>query len=231
MSKNQIIYITDPLCLWCYGIAPELEQFYASLPEDVESITINGGLFPNHRGKLADAAFRDYLKKASEYVTQKTGQVFTDKFWSLLETKGFIYDTEPSARASVTVKNLKGDAAMQQYIHALQHAVFVEGLNPTSPELLAGVAQFLEISQEEFLKEYHTDDMLQATRDEYEMAQRLGVQGFPALLYAKDNKGYRIASGYASLSDLKSAFNWARGESGQTPLAESPSCNAQACNV
>lgn len=231
MSKSQIIYITDPLCLWCYGIAPELELFYASLPEDVECITINGGLFPNQRGKVADPEFRNYLKKASEYVTQKTGQIFTDKFWSLLESKGFIYDTEPAARASVTVKNLKDDATMRQYIHALQHAVFVEGFNPNNPEVLASVALSLSISKEDFLKEYQTAEVLNATRDEYRMAQELGVQGFPALLYAKDNKGYRIASGYASLSDLKHAFNWARGESGQTPMVESPSCNAQGCSI
>ncbi len=231
MNLSQIIYVTDPLCLWCYGIAPDLEKFYQNLPSDIERITINGGLFPNTQAKRTDKAFRDYLKNASKHVTERTGQIFSEKFWALLETDNYFYDTEPAARASVTVKLLKDDATMQHYIHELQQAVFVEGLNPNDPIVLASIAEACGIPQDIFLNEYHSDSTLETTRDEYAMARQLGIQGFPALLYAHDQKGYKIASGYASFSDLENAYNWARGESGQPPLNGGAACDASGCSI
>ncbi len=228
MTPSQLIYVTDPLCLWCYGMAPALDAFYDNLPDDLICVTINGGLFPGDRAKVTDKAFRDYLKNAAQHVTARTGQVFSKHFWTLLETQGFRYDTEPSARASVVVKSLKDEKHMREFIHALQHAVFVDGINPNIADNLASIAEPFGIEKSSFIAAFNDSASLEATHHEYTLASQMGIQGFPALIYQHQERAYSLAAGYAPLEDLQAALNWARGESNQAPIA--PKQNASACN-
>lgn len=230
MIKNQLIYVTDPLCLWCYGIAPDLEDFFDSLPDDLECITINGGLFPADQAKRADKKFQIYLKNAAEHVMETTGQVFSEAFWDLLASDDFVYDTEPAARASVVVKELAGDTAMITFIHQLQKAVFIAGSNPNHVGTLSVVAECCGIDKTEFLGKYHSNSSLETTRGEYALASTLNVRGFPALIYISEEKGFQIAAGYTTLEDLTRAFNYAREQCDQPMLIDSaPVCGVNGC--
>jgi len=243
MNNSQILYVTDPLCLWCYGMAPDLEDFYVSLPSDIECITINGGLFPANKARIADKFFRDYLKKAAVQVTEYTGQIFGDPFWKLLETPGFRYDTEPSAKASVAVKKLKDDASMRAFIHQLQNAVFIEGKNPNEENILADIAELQGVDRKDFLLAFNSSDNNQETHNEYKQALEMGVKGFPALIYIHEEKGYGLAAGYSPKSQLFDTLNWARSQAGQKPIAiaekaivdteinDVPSCSANGCTA
>jgi len=227
MSVNQIIYVTDPLCLWCYGISPSLAEFTQQLPDDIEWLTLNGGLFPAAQAKKADQGFRDYLKSVSDHVTERTGQEFSRKFWDLLETEGFYYDTEPAARAVVAIKNILGEEVVGEYIHALQKAVFVEGENPNSLDVLSEIAGSFNVDAERFKEEYLSQTCLKSTHAEYALTKQLGISGFPAVIYIHEGKGFQLAAGYASTAELNKAFDWARKELGQPLLADS----AKSCDL
>ena len=230
MINNQLIYVTDPLCLWCYGIAPDLDAFFDSLPADLESITINGGLFPGAQAKLADKNFQNYLKNAAEQVTERTGQIFSESFWELLASDNFYYDTEPAARASVVVKELAGDNKMRSFIHKLQKSVFVDGHNPNLEDTLSELAHSCGVDKAEFLEKYRSDSSLEMTRGEYALAKTMNVRGFPALIYAGEGKGFQIAAGYATLKDLTQAFDYAREQCGQPMLNDSAAvCGVNGC--
>jgi putative protein-disulfide isomerase len=230
MINNQLIYVTDPLCLWCYGIAPELDAFFASLPDDLEGITINGGLFPGAQAKVADKNFQDYLKNAAEHVTEKTGQIFSNSFWELLASDNFLYDTEPAARASVVVKELAGDTKMRSFIHKLQKSVFVDGNNPNLEDTLSELAYSCGVDKVEFVEKYRSDSNLEMTRGEYALAKTMNVRGFPALIYIGEKKGFQIGAGYATLGELTQAFDYARGQCGQPMLNDSASvCGTTGC--
>lgn len=242
MNKSQILYVTDPLCLWCYGMAPDLEDFYANLSSDIECVTINGGLFPSNKARVADNFFRNYLKKAAAQVTEYTGQIFGDPFWKLLETPGFNYDTEPSAKASVAVKKLRDDVSMRAFIHQLQRAVFIEGKNPNEENILADIAEQQGINREDFLFLFNSDDNTKETHNEYIQALEMGVKGFPALIYIHEEKGYGLAAGYSPKDQLFDTLNWARSQAGQKPIAIAEdsiastdtnklSCSADGCTV
>lgn len=231
MLSSQLIYVTDPLCLWCYGIAPTLKQFYAKLPSDITCITINGGLFPGKQSKVADSHFRNYLKNASKRVTELTGQKFSGAFWKQLEAPNFRYDTEPSARATVAIKSLTNDNTMRAYMYELQLATFVEGLDPTKPEVLASIGQKFNISKDVFLATYQKPDNIQTTQNEYLLAKQMGVQGYPALIYFKENKGYNLISGYAPLEQLNQALAWAMEKCGEKPNLSANACDDTGCAI
>lgn len=229
MNNPRLVYVTDPLCLWCYGISSVLEDFYQQLPSNLIKETINGGLFPAYKAKKCDRAFREYLQTAAQRVTQMTGKKFGSAFWDLLATADFYYDTEPSAMAVVTVQKYCGEEAMLRFSHALQRAFFEDGVNVMHPETLMLLAEPFGLSQEDFLMFYLTEECMDLTRKQYAEAKQIGVNSFPALLYIDGTQGYSLSAGYSTLEDLTKAFNWAVQECKQVKLNTQNVCSDKSC--
>ena len=231
MANARLLYVTDPLCLWCYGISSIVEQLYQELPSNLITETINGGLFPGAQAKKCDKSFRDYLQNASLHVTKLSGKEFSPLFWQLLATPGFSYDTQPSARASVAVKKLIDDKAMLEFMHTLQNAFFVEGKNVMQASTLAALAEPFGISQQDFLRFYLSDECLNLTKQEYAEAKQLGVQGFPALLYLNGRQGYKLSAGFSTLESLHKALDWAQYECKQAEHSIEGICTDEGCSI
>lgn len=231
MNSTRLLYVTDPLCLWCYGISSVIENFYNELPKEIITETINGGLFPGVQAKKCDKSFRDYLKNASVQVTKLSGKEFSASFWQLLAKPGFTYDTEPSAKASVAVKKFAGEQAMLKFMHSLQQAFFVEGKDVMQPSILALLAEPFDVSNQDFLDFYFSEECLNLTKQEYGEAKQLGVQGFPALIYLKGRQGYKLSAGFSNLENLRSAFDWAENECKQAELSAANACTDKGCSL
>lgn len=224
MTSTRLIYVTDPLCLWCYGFSSNIEQFYQGLPSELITETLNGGLFPGVRAKTCDSDFRDYLKNASLHVTKLSGKKFSSFFWDLLATVGFKYDTEPSAKACITVKKFSGEKHMLKFMHALQHAFFVEGENVMNASVLARLAEPFGINKQDFLGFYSSDECLNLTKQENSDAKQLGIQGFPAVIYLNNRHAYKLSAGFSTLENLNKALNWAQDECKQEEDSSSLGC-------
>lgn len=231
MNPTRLVYVTDPLCLWCYGISSIIEEFYQELPSSIITETINGGLFPAEQAKKCDSDFINYLQQAAVHVTKLSGKEFSLSFWELLAKPGYTYNTEPSAKACVAVKKLAGEKVMMKFMHNLQHAFFIEGKNVMLSSTLALLAKPLGIEPHEFLEFYSSEECLNLTKREYAEAKQLGVQGFPALLYLKGRQGYKLASGFSSLENMKKALFWAENECKQAELANQAVCSDEGCDL
>jgi putative protein-disulfide isomerase len=231
MDTPRLLYITDPLCLWCYGISSVIEEFSLHLPKTLTIETINGGLFPAEQAKQCSPDFIAYLKKAAVQVTALSGKKFSPDFWTLLATPNFKYDTEPSTKAAVTIKNMAGEQAMLKYLHALQEAFFIEGKNIMQARTLAILAEPFGISSSEFLDFYSSESCLNLTKQEYAEAKQLGIQGFPALIYLKGRQGYKLSAGFSTLENLKTALQWAENECNPVSVANKNVCSDEGCSV
>lgn len=231
MDNPRLLYITDPLCLWCYGISSIVDDFSQQLPTSLSIETINGGLFPAVQAKKCTPEFIDYLKKASENVTKLSGKKFSTDFWQLLATPNFMYDTEPSARASVAMKKLAGEEVMLKYIHSLQEAFFVEGKDIMQAETLASLAKPFGVRRSVFLATYNTEECLSLTKQEYAETKQLGVQGFPAIIYLKGRQGYKLSAGFSTLENLNAALQWAENECKPAVENSENICTDEGCSI
>jgi protein-disulfide isomerase-like protein with CxxC motif len=64
------------------------------------------------------------------------------------------------------------------------------------PDILAGYAGQFEVDSATFLEHFQSDEMKQATLQDFALAQRFEVNGFPTLVLLKDRAGYQITVGY-----------------------------------
>lgn len=224
-----IVYVTDPLCLWCYAFSNTVEAFAQSLPAHVQFSTINGGLFPAERAQPCTQSFQDYLKNAAKEVTRRSGVEFSAAFWTLLNTPGYRYDTEPAAKASVVIKRYCDEARMRRFIHAVQHAFFVEGRDVTQMVVLADIAEaVVGASPQTFLEMYQDDNAQFLTQAEYDTARQMGARGFPALFLFIQEQGYRLASGFVAKEELQNIWRQVESMNLIEPVA-APTCSIEGC--
>ena len=92
--KPEVIYVGDPMCSWCWGIAPVIDGI--AKRSDVSVRVVVGGLRPGPAAQQLDESLRDLLLHHWDQVSAKTGQPLNP---AGLDRDNWVYDTELPARA------------------------------------------------------------------------------------------------------------------------------------
>ncbi|WP_397422977.1 DsbA family protein [Phenylobacterium sp.] len=118
---------------------------------------------------------------------------------AILDRDGFIYDTDPAARAVVVARRHGQDVAIR-YLAAAQRAFYAENRDITTPQVLGELASDLGLDPAAFLAAWAADDAKQETWGDYALSQRAGVTGFPTLVGGPNDQGVYgvVTRGYAS---------------------------------
>jgi putative protein-disulfide isomerase len=186
----QFLYFADPLCSWCYGFGPELARFIERHPDHRMGLVM-GGLRPGNTEPMS-AAFRDMLRGHWRHVAEASGLPFSE---GLLDRPDFIYDTEPPCRGVVTARTIDPEKAFA-FFRAVQAAFYRDGREVTRSLVLTDIAAEAGYDRAEFLGALESVEMREATRNDFAMAQSLGVGGFPTLAAARGPQLYLVTSGY-----------------------------------
>jgi putative protein-disulfide isomerase len=188
----RLIYFADTMCSWCYGFAPEMNRVVLAMGERVELILQSGGLRPFSTEVLTEAEkprFRGYRER----VAEASGQPFD---WAFFDREGYVMDTEPASRAVVTIRTLNIGAAYA-YMHAIQRAYFAVNEDIRQTDVLAAYAGQFDVDPAEFTEAFESDAMKQATLQDFALAQRFQVTGYPTLVLLKERGAYQVGHGYA----------------------------------
>ncbi|MBV8684642.1 MAG: DsbA family protein [Caulobacteraceae bacterium] len=201
--SSQLIYFSDPMCSWCWGFSPVIadvqERFGFALPIRL----IMGGLRPGTTTPMTDEA-RAELRGHWRQVTEASGQPFGQHALSM---SGFVYDTDPAARAVVLVRKAAPGKALA-FLTALQRAFYVDGADVTDLEVLAGFAAAFGLDRGTFLEAMRTEEAKQETWRDYAISQKAGVTGFPTLVMGPrpDGAYVPITRGFAPAETVLSAI-------------------------
>jgi putative protein-disulfide isomerase len=190
MNERQIIYFSDPMCSWCWGVSPVIEAVEAAWGERLPIRLIMGGLRPGTREAMSDGA-RQSLRGHWREVTQASGQPFGER---ALATPGFIYDTDPAARAVVIVRR-KAPGEALRFLHRVQRAFYVDGEDVTDTGVLGVHAAASGLDGDEFAAQMASEAARSETWGDYALSRNAGVSGFPTLIL-----GPRVDGTYVALT-------------------------------
>lgn len=195
----------DPMCSWCYGFGKELAQLTLGHPE-LELQILVGGVRAGATDLLDDAGKQFRLGHWAR-VEEASGLPFNRA--ALLARENFVYDTEPVCRAVVAARRLAPQADQLAVFRALQHAFYVDGLDTTDGQVLAGVAAAALASDGHAVTaaalhaEWDSAAAIAVTAAEFSHVRSLGIRSFPALLLDTGDGLYEISPGYASAGKLE----------------------------
>ncbi len=194
MDGPHLIYFADPMCSWCYGFSPVIEGVRRAYGDALPIRVVMGGLRPGTDTAMTDKAKREIVGHW-RHVEEASGLPFDG---AVLDRQGFVYDTDPAARAVVVVRREGEDVALK-YLGATQRAFYAENRDVTSGAVLADLAVDLGLDREAFLAAWSSEDAKAETWRDYAVSQRAGVTGFPTLVGGPNAHGVFgvVTRGYA----------------------------------
>jgi putative protein-disulfide isomerase len=209
MDGPHLIYFADPMCSWCYGFSPVIEAVRKTFGRALPVRTVMGGLRPGTEQPMTDQA-RAEVKDHWRHVHEATGLPFADH---AMEREGFVYDTDPGARA-VIVARREGEEMGVSYLARAQKAFYAEGRDLTCGDVLADLADELGLDPTDFLEQWNSEAAKQETWRDYAIAQRAGVTAFPTLVGGPNDAGVYgvVTRGYAPAEQVIPVLqDWMRG--------------------
>ncbi len=197
-GKRELLYIADPMCSWCWGFAPVINAIREKYDNVLDVSLILGGLRVGTAERLPEHFKKQVLHHWHE-VHKATGQPFCFDF-NLPED--FRYDTEPSCRAAVTVRDLDAVATFP-YFESLHHAFYVENRDITDTEVLGKLAEAQGVDAGAFRETFEAKETRLKTYNDFARAQSFGVQGFPAAVLQDERGRTLLTIGYQPLDRLE----------------------------
>ena len=198
--NKEIIYIGDPMCSWCYGFAPVLQEINQRYSGRAKVTMVMGGLRPDGT-HVVDDRYRTFLRQHWQEIGKRTGQSFD---LSILDRTGWIYDTEKPCRAVVLVRQLKPEIQWE-YFAATQKGFYHDNHDPNDPETFATIADAFGMDRTVFIKAYHDDVIIEKTQQDFRWAKSVGVTGFPTVLL-RDHRGLGFLTvGYRPFDSMEGA--------------------------
>ena len=194
---QELIFIIDPMCSWCWGFHPIMEELRKNHSDKYKFTLVVGGL--RTTGQMEwNSQSKAYLLQNWNNVSSKTGQTFTH---TLLNKEAFDYNTYPSCKAVITVRELWGEDAAFTYLSAIQKAFYTKGEDITSLDNLTG---YVTQDQKEFLDFYTSERAEVLMQHDFSKARSMGANAFPSVVKI-DADGHMIClNGYRSLEEILS---------------------------
>ena len=189
----------DPMCSWCWGFAPVIEELHTEMNDEYTFSLVLGGL--RSKGEMPwNEDSKAYLKGHWKQVSQSTGQAFSD---SLFEKEFFDYDTYPACKAVITVRELFGMQNAFAYLHTIQEAFYTRAEDITNVEILLHLLHRSESDKRAFRTFFESDRAQLLMENDFAKARSMGANAFPSVVVI-DEEGHMVCQkGYRSLHELQ----------------------------
>lgn len=194
IKKINILYYTDPICSSCWALEPLLRKFKAEYGHYFDLQIKMGGLLKKWDG------FQDRANGISkpedvahhwEEVGLYTGMPINGDVW--LEDP--LHSSYPPSIA-VKAAEKQGTSFAQKFLRKIREQVFLEKKNITREKHLVEAAQAVGLQIEQFLQDYHDPATEKAFISEMYDGRRLGVRGFPTLIFVNETGSGKAISGF-----------------------------------
>lgn len=195
--RTTVTYLFDPLCGWCYGASPVIQQLGQHPSIQLELAPT--GLFAGG-GRSMDAAFADYAWSNDQRIAKLTGQRFTEDYrQKVLGRHGSRFDSATTTLA-LTAVSLSEPQRELETLKGLQEARYVQGLDTCNVSVVEKLLRDLGLAAAADRLATGDAELLAANAARIQKARRLmqtfGAQGVPALVVS-DDKGSLLLSGNA----------------------------------
>ena len=202
--KPRIIYITDPLCGWCYAFGFTLKEVIAQFPGQFEFSVVLGGMVTGEReGPIGAKA--EYILKAIPRLERITGITMSEAHKTMLREGTQWQSSVMPSKAVVAFRELMPERSID-FLHEVQIAHFQGGTDLNDGSIYTPIATRLGVDADLFDAALHHEKINELTKDDFTLTANWGISGFPALAAEVGTRFYGLANGYRDKEDLAKLF-------------------------
>jgi len=187
-----LYYIHDPMCSWCWGFKPVLEQLQSNLPSEIKIKFLLGGLAPDTNKPMPDTMRSQIISTWKNIQKTIPGTQFNYEFWDKCTPKRSTY---PSCRAVLSAAKQQQSKSFEM-LTAIQEAYYLHALNPSEISTLNDIAGSIGLNTTTFNNDITSEEIDKQLNSEISMTRNLGVDSFPSLILKDEKKQYPIALDY-----------------------------------
>ena len=195
-DKPTVLFVTDPLCSWCWGMLPQIEHVRAALADRARFDLLMAGLQIGGTAGLSEFEGAR-LRRLWSKVANVTGQTFSGR---LPEDPAFLYHSELACRAVEAVREKMGQPPWS-FFTAIQKSFYLNARNPCSFEVLGELAADV-CSAAELEAAIRSTAVREATHRGFERAKSLGAHALPTVLLDTGNGPKLVCGGFATADYL-----------------------------
>lgn len=203
-----LYYFGDPMCSWCWGFKPVLEQIDREYPE-LRRVTVMGGLRAGAEVPMSDE-LAGHIQSAWVRIEATTGQPFNHELWQRHRP---LATTLPACRAVLAARVLDREREWAFMVRMFR-AYFTEARDPSRRETHLDVAAELGFDGETFAETLDADAVSRALARDLRLGRRFGITGFPTVVLSLERSHYLVAPGYQPVETLRRAINAAYEDAG-----------------
>lgn len=130
-GASTLHYILDPLCGWCYAVAPLVQAAHKLLPIQLHA----GGMMAGPNRRPVTPQLRQMVEPHDSRIAQLSGQPFGEAYRDvLLCDQSAVFDSEPPITAMLAADESAGRGL--DLLARMQTAHYVEGRRISDPAVL-----------------------------------------------------------------------------------------------
>ncbi|MCZ6629130.1 MAG: DsbA family protein [SAR324 cluster bacterium] len=203
-----LYYFGDPMCSWCWGFRPVLEQVDLEYPE-LKRVTVMGGLRGGEEVPMGDD-LAEMIRNAWYRIEQSTGQKFNHDLW---QEHRPLATTWPACRAVLAARLLDAKGEWP-FMVGMFKAYFTEALDPSRQETHLKVAEARGLDLDAFSAMLKSEEVERELQRDLLKTQRFGITGFPSAVLSVGDVNYLISPGYQPMEGIRKAINSAYQQAG-----------------
>jgi len=210
-GRHILYYIHDPMCSWCWAMAPVLNELTRKIPKDIEFRKLLGGLAPDTDEPMSED-LREMVQSSWRRILQHVpGTELNFAFWTDCVPRRSTY----AACRAVIAARMQGADYEEAMNTAIQRAYYTQARNPSDESTLLDLAEEIGLDVDRFRETLHSEDVHNALEAEIAQAREMDVESFPAIVF-KDQKGLRpILIDYTDARPMLAAIDAALKKSAQ----------------
>jgi putative protein-disulfide isomerase len=201
MTPSRLYYVHDPMCSWCWGFRPVLDELVRALPAGLPFSRLLGGLAPDCDQPMPSVLRAHLVSTWRRIQEQIPGTRFNFDFWQSTTPRR---STWPACRAVIAARRLRGELEAPM-IGAIQHAYYLEARNPSDNDTLIELAVHLGLDAREFAALLNAGTTQARLDDEMALARSMGADSFPSLRLVNRDAVWPIAVDYHRVGPMLDA--------------------------
>lgn len=193
-----LLYVTNPMCAWCYGFTPVVRRLRALWHGRV-SVQVLFGDFQAHATEPLHHEQKEQVALSWHRVQERTLLPFDYRFFI---QRSYVFDTEPACRAMLCVRLLRPVLTLE-VLRAMHSAFFVDNQDLKDPEVLIRLVRMFGISENLFLTLYESEEITRQLEEEFAYVDRMGATTYPSVFLKTVAGPVRITTGFVDLDELE----------------------------
>lgn len=201
-EKDQVVYVYDPLCGWCYGFSNVISQLQENYQLKIGFSVLSGGMMTGSREEPI-SVMADYIKGAYKTVEEKCGVKFGEPYLKgILDSKTYISSSVLPSIALSVFKSIAPENKHIGFAKMIQRTFYLEGKSLNDPETYKPLVESMGVDTVIFMQRLEEDAFKKITEQEFDLVSKMGITGFPTVFVVKGGKGYLLSNGYVDYASI-----------------------------